>query len=361
MDVKRRLSERIEEDYSFHFETYLTSFQYDRGLIDYSVIIQIAEHIIFNEFTITIDLDDNLTFKKNTIKQVFEYSQEALKALGEPSKVEVIYRKVKELYPDYETDENSIRASMNRKNGFVPFGRTSVYGLKEWEKERNIKGGTIRDITEEYLLKQIEPKHINEITEYVNKYRTTSAKSIHANLHMEANSRFNFYSDSYIGLKSKRYHDLKYTPVKKKNITVRSWEDSFELLLAFASKKSRLPSSSGNEKEQKLYRFMNIQLRKTIINTADQSKIDKINELVAKYNYVKRERKNWKHSNSSYIELAQFIIDNKRLPISRNEDERILYHFYYRKTKKYNNGDLPEEQQIKYLEIKNLIQDIYGF
>ena len=41
---------------------------------------------------------------------------------------------------------------MQRKRGFISFGRTSTYGLKEWEeKEKDIRGGTIRDITEEFL------------------------------------------------------------------------------------------------------------------------------------------------------------------------------------------------------------------
>ncbi|MDM8158597.1 hypothetical protein QUH73_02085 [Labilibaculum sp. K2S] len=374
IDVKRRLSERIEEDYSFHFETYLTTFQCDGVETDYFVITQIAEHIIFNEFTITIDLDDNIKFKRNTIKQVFEYSYEALEALGEPSKVDVIYQKVKKLYPDYNTDENSIRASMKRINGFVPFGRTSIYGLKEWEEERNIRGGTIRDITEEFLLTQLVPKHIDEITQYVNKYRSTTAKNIYSNLQMEVNSRFKFYCGLFIGLKSKQYHNLKYTEVKERKLTVRSWEESFELLSAFVSENSRLPNSSGSEEEQKRYRFMNVQLNKISKDKLARSKAEKISELVLKYP-VLRKKPEQRINNTknkvvkpvservhtvtnrwwnSYNKLLAYLEHYNSYPIA--SVERALYTFCYNCKRGLESGKL-HTTQIEALEKINFAFD----
>jgi hypothetical protein len=33
-----------------------------------------------------------------------------------------LLKKIKELHPNYETDEKKVRASMKRKDGFVPVG-----------------------------------------------------------------------------------------------------------------------------------------------------------------------------------------------------------------------------------------------
>lgn len=360
-DLKRRISERINEEYSFHFETYLTSFFNESSKFKSGTIVPIAENIVFNEFDITIDLFDNITFKRNTIKQVFEYSYEALEALGEPSKVDAIYKKVRELYPDYNTDENSIRASMQRRNGFVPFGRTSVYGLKIWEEGKNVRGGTIRDITEEYLMAQNEPKHIDDIEKYVNQFRNTTAKNIYSNLQMEVNSRFRFYSGLYIGLKAKQYDDSKFKKLGERNIIVRSWDESFELLSAFANKNKRLPYSSGDEEEQKLYRFMNVQLNKISKGKLDKSKSKKLQLLISSYENKRRRgrKKSSIKTDSLYNELVSFISTNKRLPMANYDEEKNLYHFFYRQRKQYENGGLPPEQQNKYLEITKLIQNVY--
>ena len=147
-DIDRRLNDRIEETYSFNLKSYLSRFIDDLDIEVIEPAFPVAEKIINDEFALYLDVDDNIIFKKNTIKQAFEYSCEALENLGKPSKVEEITKKIKELHPNYETDEKKVRASMKRKDGFVPIGRTSVFGLKKWENEiEDFRGGTIRSIS----------------------------------------------------------------------------------------------------------------------------------------------------------------------------------------------------------------------
>lgn len=359
-DIFQRLNDRIEEDYSFHFETYLLKFMRNQYPIVSQEIIQISEHILFNEFQISLDSYDNIIFKRNTLKQVYEYSYEALKIIGKPSKVEEICKKVMELYPDYDTDENSIRASMQRKTGFIPFGRTSVYGLKEWEEEKDIRGGTIRDITEEFLMTQTEPKHIDEITEYVNRYRDTTSKNIYANIHMEENNRFVFFKGLKVGLKAKKYIEENLARVKENQIEKRTWEENFILLEDFVFKNHRGPKNSGDEYEQKLYRFLSVQQNKANKGLIDDNKLMRILTIVESYpNNKKRKRsnKNFKHT---LEELNLFIRKHRRLPKANDENEKTLYHFYYRQAKHHRNGNLTDDLRDKYIEIKNLIIDIYG-
>ena len=289
-NVAYRLSERIEEDYIFHFQAYLLDFQKENcwNLLDN--ISQIAEYIVFNEFELSIDVNEDILFNHNIHKQVYEYSYEALEKLGKPSKVDAIYQKVIESYPDYWTDKNSIRVSMRRDSGFVPIGKTGVFGLKKWEKEIDeFKGGTIREIAEEFLEGQAEPKHIDEITEFVNNYRNTTSKNIYANLIKDEIERFVFYSGLLIGLSSKKYSSEKYGLAIKRTIKRKTWGERFSDLQKFAEVNDRLPKSYSNDKEIILYRFMNIQLNRSAKNQMDHDKAARINELVKKYKNLKQE------------------------------------------------------------------------
>ena len=355
-DIYRRLYSKIQEDYKFYFQSYLLNFQNDNCLSQLDTISTICETIIFSEFEISVDLEENITFKRNTLKQVYEYAYEALKHLGSPSKVGAICKKVKELYPGYKTDEDSIRASMQRKTGFVPFGRTSVYGLKVWEEEKDIRGGTIRDITEEFLMKYSEPKHIDKITDFVNKYRDTNAKNIYANLKMEENNRFVFFSGLMIGLKSKAYSNIEYTKVEDKRVIRMTWEESFQLLEEFTQKNKRLPFSSGGELEERLYRFLNVQLNRAEKGKVEESKLKQLTQLCEKFPFKKGKRRNSKSTDESYIELREFLSKQSRLPSATNEAK--LYRFLYTQGKLFKNNSLSKEYQDKYLEVRNLIKEI---
>jgi len=287
-NVAFRLSERIEEDYIFHFQAYLLDFQKEncRNLLEN--ISQIAENILLNEFELWIDTYDNILFSHNTPKQVYEYSYHALEELGKPSKVDAIYQKVIELYPDYWTDKNSIRVSMRRDSGFVPIGKTGVFGLKKWETEiDDFKGGTIREIAEEFLKGQIEPQRIDEIAEFVNNYRNTTSKNIYANLIKDEFKRFVFYRGFFIGLSGKKYSLEKYGLAIKQNKKRKTWEQRFSDLQKFAEENDRLPKSTINVCERKLYTFMIVQLKKAKRGQIDDQKISRINELVLKYKSLK--------------------------------------------------------------------------
>ncbi|ALL06417.1 hypothetical protein AQ505_13460 [Pedobacter sp. PACM 27299] len=282
-DIANRSQGKNDNDYYFEFEAYLLEFAKD-GLSEHSEeIIRCAEYILFNEFEIILDTNERILFKRNSMKQVYEYAYEALDKLGCPSKVFEIYEKVISLYPDYKTDENSLRASMTRKTGFVPIGRSSIYGLKIWESEKNIRGGTIRDITEEFLSSQSSPQHINEITEYVNQFRDTNAKSIYSNLQMEGNNRFTFFTGLTIGLRNKQYDTNNFVRLDQAPMLRQAWDERFSELKQFLEKNNRFPFSSKNNSEERLYRFMNIQSIKIRDNKMEESKKEEFNNLMDLY------------------------------------------------------------------------------
>jgi len=206
-DISNRLLEKIEETYSFHFETYLLNFfkvKEDKFKAEISII---AEEILFQEFELVIEQHDCLIFKQNTIKHISQYAIEALEKLGVPSKLESIFKIIDDDFPKITKSKDALRGTLNRTPEFIFFGRSSTYGLKKWEIEKEgIKGGTIRDIIYEYLEEKNVPVHIFEILIEVSRYRSnTNAKSILTNLKLDSQKKFVFFNQNFIGLSYKNY------------------------------------------------------------------------------------------------------------------------------------------------------------
>ncbi|WP_460219390.1 sigma factor-like helix-turn-helix DNA-binding protein [Psychroserpens sp. MEBiC05023] len=233
-DIDNRISDKIVESYSFNFKSYLSRFLTNNNIDLLDSAFPIGEKIINDEFELFLDLDENITFERNTKKQVHEYALEALEELGNPSKINIIFDKVLELNPNYVTDEASLRASMARRNGFVPIGRKSVFGLKKWERElENFKGGTIKDVIIEFLEDKNEPIHILLVLEYLDKFRKNKdAKSVLTNLKVDPLKRFLIYNQGFIGLQSKenKYDDkFKSLPVQLGKTIIAKHKKGFSI------------------------------------------------------------------------------------------------------------------------------------
>lgn len=358
-DIASRINDKIEESYSFNFKSYLSRFLTNNNIEILDIVVPIGEKMVNEEFELYLDLEENLIFKRNTYKQVYEYAYEALEQLGKPSKVKRIFEKVIELHPDYYTEEAKIRVSMKRKNGFVPIGRTSVFGLKKWENELdNFKGGTIRDIAEEYLSQYAVPKHTSDITNHVLKYRPKSSQySILQNLKLDESGLYVFYKGSHIGLSTKKY-DAIYVRISESGIEdKKSWEESFELLKEFIEKENRLPYSSGcPESEKKLYRWFNMQKQNCSNEKLKREKENLITEIGNKFFQKNRKRKI--NSNEKYVELIAFVKSNFRLPSAIKNGEENLYQFFYKQRKLFNRNELESEEEIKFLAVAKLLQNI---
>lgn len=218
-DIFDKLTDRITESYEVYFEGYLQDFISVNDISIQQRVMNICEQIIFSEFELVIDPNGFLVFQRNSKKLNSEYAEEILEENQRLMTVEQITDAIRSKYPELEPTEKSIRGSLiKEKEVFIYIGRTSTYGLKRWENEhKNLKGGTIRDIAEEYLMQFDEPKHIYEITQYVNKYRNTNEKSILSNFSLEGdNKRFIVYDGGFVGLLSKIYSQekLNFTSVK---------------------------------------------------------------------------------------------------------------------------------------------------
>lgn len=225
------IEEVIEEDYTLDCDGYLYPFLKIKDISLLPTITQICVNIISSEFTegVEIDFEGNLVFKRNKKIAQYEYILEILEEYGDPMTLPEIMTALNEKYPQDFKRIEGIRAAMgNEKDIFIYFGRTSTYGLRRWEKEQtHIKGGTIRDITEEYLGKYTEPKHFLEIAEFVMQYRpSTNPWSINSNL-QAGGERFREFEGGFWGLPTKKYHDTQFKKTPK--FLLRYLQDTIDL------------------------------------------------------------------------------------------------------------------------------------
>lgn len=233
-DVFDKLTDRITETYSIYFEGYLKEFTSTHERHLFTRIKNVCEQILYYEFDLVIDPDGFLVFTRNTKKLNHEYIELILEENKRLMTVDEIFEQLNIKYPDLETTESSVRGSLiKEKEKFFYIGRTSTYGLKKWEYEdETLKGGTIRDIAEEFLRQFDEPKHIYDITKYVSKYRDTNEKNIISNFKLEGdNKRFILYEGGFVGLLDKYY------PPEKLNFSmVKGFHFTSERINSFKGK-----------------------------------------------------------------------------------------------------------------------------
>lgn len=342
-DVSKRLDKTIDDSYSFHFKSYLTNFLLVDDMNMLNEIIPLCESIINKEFEMSLDINDNLTFQRTTKIRSYEYSYEALLEIGEPAKVKVITEKINSLHQAINITETKVRASLKRKHGFVPIGRKSVFGLKKWELElANFRGGTIRDITKEYLRKNKTPQHISKIAKYVQQFRPkTYERSVHDNLKADDSKDFIFFKNAHVGLNEIEYDEnslrsMKITRSSKSKYTIKELKD-------FIMTNQRVPNARVAS-EAGLYRFY--YRNKKRISTGD-IEIENIKDFQEIINKISPKR-----SRFSLEVLLDFVKEQKRLPKSASLSESKLLHYYYRQKTKYLNDKMNIKEQATFKQIE---------
>lgn len=207
-DMFIKKNSRITQTYHLDLKRHIVLFFKSGIKENLYKVLSICESLILNELDLVLNTNGQIIFERNIRKSLPEYCTEVLEAKSDPMTLEQIKTVIQEKYPNIDLNTTSLRACLvNPKNEFIHFGRSSTYGLRKWETERaDIKGGTIRDIVEDYLKIENTPKHISEILNYLLKYRPgANIENIKSNLILEKNNRFRFFSGGFVGLKSIQY------------------------------------------------------------------------------------------------------------------------------------------------------------
>ncbi|PLW96239.1 MAG: hypothetical protein C0593_12165 [Marinilabiliales bacterium] len=197
------LSVRIEETYPINIDDFLNPFAKtkDEKWIKRAkaVFRQVAnEHL---EVGISNDKKDFL-LARNTLIKLSEHILDILTDVGRPMQLTEIHEELANRTDRVPRNIESLRSSILSLDEVAAIGKTSTYALAEWD---NVKTATIKEMVREFLEKNNDPKHINDITEYVIKFRDTTSKNVLSNLKLDRTDTFAFFQKNYIGLVNKNY------------------------------------------------------------------------------------------------------------------------------------------------------------
>ncbi|HRP03027.1 MAG TPA: hypothetical protein PLE30_10320 [Candidatus Kapabacteria bacterium] len=167
-------------------------------------LLNIFRQVMENAAEAQADKNNNIEIKRY-YKYMYEYVVEVLQEEDAPLKLNQIYNRIEVKFPGIIKNLDALRGNIQTVDKFIYFGRSSTYGLKEWEEQGKVKGGTIKQIVEEYLESRDTPAHISEIAKYVALFRETTESNIMGNLKFDRFDTFRFFNSSYVGLKSKTY------------------------------------------------------------------------------------------------------------------------------------------------------------
>jgi hypothetical protein len=208
--MRETTSGKVERDMAVGLSDLLPKFKKRGSDVLKDEVVGLCRAILEEECGLLTDADGKIIVKRNTKRlELLDFVVEALEALGEPSKATRIVEHINNSNPYVATNVQSVKSKI-RRNGelFIYFGRSSTFGLRRWEEEKeNVRGGTIRDIAEDYLKKQTEPKHISEITKHVQCFRGTNQSSVRHNLEVDQRKRFRHFPGGFVGLSDKLYTD----------------------------------------------------------------------------------------------------------------------------------------------------------
>lgn len=306
------------------------------------------EHIINNQ----------LYFPANARKNIPYLIEDILREINRPMTAEEICDEINNRYPDLEQTAKKIGPNALRNSNIIAVSRTSTYALTEWNFTEK-RGGTIRDIVEEYLNSLIEPiAALTDICDYVSKFRgNVKVDSVKANLLAESNNKFSlFYKENgiYIGYSDYTFSD-EYC-LQEKRQGRRSFETSIKLLESFINENQRFPYTSGvGQEERRLNRFLSTcysQMRKGNLSVEEQAEIERIDSQYAHLK-GKKERVPWMQQLENYV---SYITTNECLP----EESSELAIWYEKNLVDFENHRLDDSKKTSFCTLVKIVNRMRG-
>ena len=199
------LGRRIETATSIRREGLVRQF-FRGNATDAALLAQLEEavgHILEKVYGLVADAEGTIEVGRNTRKNVWEYIEAILRQAQKPLHVKEIAKRFAAL--GKKTNETSVRSNLLRFGSKFTLSGASTYGLKEWEEEGIILGGTIRSLIINYLEQQPEPCHIYNIFQHIQPHRNTNLRSIQGIMQLDVQKRFHNYGQYFYGLSDKNY------------------------------------------------------------------------------------------------------------------------------------------------------------
>lgn len=299
-------------------------------------------------------INNQLFFPANARKNIPYLIEDILREMNRPMTAEEICDELNSRYPDLEQTPKKIGPNALRNSNIIAVSRTSTYALTEWNYTEK-RGGTIRDIVEEYLNSLIEPiAPLTDICEYVSKFRdNVKEDSVKANLLAESSNKFSlYYKDDELYIGYTEYEFSNNFSLQEKRQGRRTFTASVELLEKFIIENQRFPYSSGvNAEEARLNRFLGVcrgNIRKGKLTPEEQAEIERIE---TQYEHLKgkKERVSWMQQLENYV---TYITLNECLPT----DSLELTFWYEESLEAYNNGTLEDSKKTAFTTLKKIVE-----
>lgn len=359
VSVEDMLNEKRFYPYRDDLETFVRG-QIKKSITeeDFYDIIKECRQILQKGYPDNI-INSQIYFPANARKTIPNLIEDILREFNRPMTAEEICVQLNERYPDLEQIPSKIGPNALRNSNIVAVSRSSTYALAEWNFTEK-RGGTIRDIVEEYLNSLIEPiATLSDICEHVAKFRdNVKESSIKSNLLAETSNKFSLYyknGEMYIGYSDYTFDES--FEVQEKRQGRRSFKDSVALLEKFIQENQRFPYTSGVTPEEiRLSRFLAVcksNIRKGLLEPDEQAAIERIETEYEQYKgkkerVAKEDAVPWMDRLESF---ATYITINEALPPDASEEA-----LWYKENKAlYDSGQLPTDKRIAFTTLVKIV------
>lgn len=345
---KRYYEERIE------LEQYVSrQYKENTDTATFYEIVKACRNILERGFP-EIIVNSQLVFQQNARKAVTEIIEDILRKNDAPMTAYEIAAVLERDYPDMKQPLDKVRVNALRNSNIIAISRTSTYTLREWAGVEGKRGGTIRELAEEYLNSLPQPiAQLSVICEYIAKFRTNVKESnVKANLLLEANNKYSLYFKDglqFIGFTDWKFDD-EYVKQDKRQKRL-SFSDRIEQLEQFIKNNGRFPYSSNVPVEEvQLNRFYRLSLAYLKDGKLSQEEASEIERITTTYGHlkVKKERVSWEEWLERFV---KHITENNTLP-RRSSPE---YAWYEENKALFDAGQLTPDQTSSFAFLKKII------
>ncbi len=328
---------------------------------DFYDIIKECRQLLLKGYPDNI-INSQIYFPANARKTIPYLIEDILREFNRPMTAEEICEQLNQRYPDLEQIPSKIGPNALRNSNIVAVSRSSTYALAEWNYTEK-RGGTIRDIVEEYLNSLIEPiASLSDICEYVAMYRdNVKESSVKSNLLAEASNKFSLYYKGdvmYIGYTNCSFDDS--FVLQEKRQGRRSFKESVDLLERFIQSNHRFPYSSGVSAEEiRLSRFLGVcksKQNKRLLEPDEQATIERIEAVYEQYK-GKKERIS-KEDDATWMDRLEKLATNITINGIFPPESSVEACWYKENKEKYDSDILPNDKRIAFSTLIKLVNQI---
>jgi len=285
--------------------------------------------VLKEKYGVSLTSDGYLSLPQNTIDVSMELYQ-ILEEAGHPMHLDDLFREFKKRYPDYKyTSPAQIRHYLLRSDKIGSIGKTSTYGLLEWD---NVYFGSIRDLLSEILSTAQAPLSITDLMDRVHEiYPRTTRSSVESTMASDPNRRFTLFEGNVYGIAGKKYGRER--KVFQPSFRTRTFDERIQKMKEFIGTNGRFPYAGGEKPESKMYRWLYNFTHGVIETTAHQRVV--VEELFRSYPAADYPRTQTEYTFKKNCEAyLAFVKSHGRPPGTRDAE---LYQWFFRAGKSVQN------------------------